>query len=119
MTPGILESIMHNFLATRAANELKALHHIVGLAILNTRVEVFLVLTNDDYIHLRVLGLHKGIIGHAGTDVGVQAKGGADHNIKALVASTLGCGDGSFEKDFGTTNRFPGPAFDTSSSGFE
>src|SRR5690348_6118017 len=79
----------------------------MGLTILDTSVEVLLILTNDHHIHRRVLGFNEWIVGDAGTDIRVQAKSCACRNVSTLVTPALGCSDRRLQKNPRAAERFP------------
>ena len=74
---------------------------------LNPRVGVFLVLPDDDHIHLRVLGSDIGIVAETRPDVGVETERLAGRHIERFKTSTLRGGNRSFEKHLGTPEGFP------------
>src|SRR6266568_1723989 len=113
MAPGILKGIADDLLAAGAADQLEALHHVVGLAILDAGIEVFFVLTDDDHVHVRMFRIDKRVIGYARTHIGIETKHGARCDVEALIAATLGCSDGCFEKYPGAAQRFPCARLDT------
>src|SRR5260370_25139021 len=113
MAPGILKGIADDVVAAGAADELEALHHVVGLAILDAGIEIFFVLTDDDHVHVRMFRIDKRVIGYAGTHVGIEAQHGARCDVEALIAAPLGCSDGCFEKYPGAAQRFPCARLDT------
>ena len=47
---GILKRVADNLFAARAANELEALNYVVGLSVLDSCVEIFLILTDDHQV---------------------------------------------------------------------
>src|SRR5262245_17470143 len=98
MAPGILKGIADDLLAAGAADQLEALHHVMSLAILDAGIKILLVLADDDYIHVRMFRIDKRVIGNTGTHVGIETKHGPGCDVEALVATPLGCSDGSFEK---------------------
>src|SRR6266699_2839011 len=77
------------------------------LAILDAGIKVFLVLTNDDDIHVRMLGIDKRIVGNTGSYIGIESQHDAGGDVEALVPATLWSGDGSFQKYPGAPQRFP------------
>ena len=103
----VLEGVAHDFFAAGAGDELEALEHLVGLAVLDARVEVFLVLPHDHQVHLGVQRLHVGRVAHAGAHVGVEAQRLSDGDVQALEAATLGRGDGGLEEHLGAAQAFP------------
>ncbi len=105
---GVVEGVADDALAAGAADQLEALEHLVGLAVLDTGVEVLLILAHDHQVHGRVFGLHEGRVGHAGADVGVEAERLAGGHVEALVAATLRGGDRRLEEDLGPPQGFPG-----------
>src|SRR5260370_10492520 len=113
MAPGILKGIADDLLAAGAADQLEALHHVVGLAILDAGIEILFVLTDDDHVHVRMFRIDKRVIGYTGTHVGIEAKHGARCDVEAFIAAPLGCSDGCFEKYPGAAQRFPCARLDT------
>ncbi len=98
---GILEGIMDNLFATGTTDQLEALHHVMGLAILDASIEILFVLADDDHIHLGMLGVDKRVIGNGWAYVGIETKHGARRDVETFVASALWRGDGSLKKHFG------------------
>src|SRR5438270_6872888 len=56
----------------------------------------------------------KGIVGNARAYIGIEVKGCASSNVQTLIASTLGCRNGSFKKDLCAVQRLPGTGLNTS-----
>jgi hypothetical protein len=69
---GVLEGVAHDLFGAGARDELKALVDLIGLAVLDTGVEVLFVFADDHHVHHGVLGRDKGAIRAAGADVGVE-----------------------------------------------
>ena len=55
----VLEGVADDPLAARAGDQLEALEDLVGLAVLDAGVQVFLVLAHDHHVHPRVLRRHE------------------------------------------------------------
>jgi len=90
MGAGVFERVARDLLAPRAADDLQALDHLVGLAVLDAGVEVFLVLADDDDVHHRMLGGDERGIGRARPDIGIQPERLADGDVEALESAPLG-----------------------------
>ena len=65
----IFEGIADDALTTGARDQLQTLIDIIGLAVLDPGIEVFLVLPDDHHIHIRMAGGDKRMIGNARPDV--------------------------------------------------
>jgi len=85
---GVLESITDDLVASWASDELQALNHIVGLSVLDSGVEIFLVFSDDHDVHVGVLGGDERSVAVAWSDVGVETQGLTDGHVQALVASS-------------------------------
>ena len=95
----VFEGIADDLLGAGQAQDLEALVHIGGLAMLDTGIEVLLVLAHHHHIHVRMHRSHEGVITAAGSHVGEEAEGLSDRNVQALVPAALRRGDGTFEED--------------------
>src|SRR5579863_3208372 len=103
----VFKGVAHDLFAAGAADKFETFHHVVGLAVLDARVEVLFIFTHDDHIHRRMFGLDKWIIGDARTHVGVQSEHNARCDVQALVPAALGRGNGSLEKYLGAAQGLP------------
>src|ERR1019366_1304762 len=109
----VFEGETHNFLATRARNELEALHHVARELVLDARVKVFLVFTHDQHVHAGMFRVDIRSVSNAGPDVRVEAEPLARGDVEALVAAPLRRGDGSFIEHLGTAQGLPRTGIDT------
>ncbi len=75
-------------------------------------IGIFLIFPHDDHVHAGMAGEHEGVIGDAGANIREQAQGLAHRDIQALEPTTLGRGDGGFQKHPGAAQRLPGPRVD-------
>src|SRR5215469_2598028 len=103
MTPGILKSITNDPLGTWTANQLQRFHHIVRLAIFNTRVSILFILTNNNHIHQRMFGINERKIRDTRAHIGIEAKGCTCYDIQALVTTTLWSSHRCLEENLCTT----------------
>ena len=90
ISPRILKCITHNLLAAWTANQLEALHDIVRLPMLNSRIGVLLILPHDHHIHPRMFRPNIRGVRNAGTDVRIQPKSFASGHIQTLIPPALG-----------------------------
>ena len=81
---GVLEGEADDLLAARARDQLEALDHLVGLAVLDSCVEVLLVLADHHHVHARVLGRNKRRVGRARPDVGEEPERLAHGHVETL-----------------------------------
>ena len=108
VSAGVFKGVAHDLFRTRTRNQLEALHHLLGLAVLDAGIKIFFVLSNNHHIHYRVLRFHEGVIGHAGPNVGIKAERLAHGDVQALVAATLRRGNRRFKENFCAAQRVPG-----------
>ena len=94
---GVFEGVANDLFGAGVGNDLERRGSLLGLAVLDAAVGVFLVLADNDDVHDRVLGLDERGVGDAGADVGEQPERFAGGDIEALVAAALGRGDGGFQ----------------------
>src|SRR5262249_24927583 len=99
----ILKGIVDDLFAPRTTDEFETLHHVIGLAVLNARVQVLFVFANDNHIHCWTFRINKWKIGNTGPDVGIESKGGAYCDVETFVSTALRCSNGGLEKDFGAS----------------
>ena len=104
----VLKGVAHNFLATGTRNEFEALHHLIGLLVLDAGIEVLFVFADDHHVHGGVLGGHKRVVAAAWTYVGKQTEGLAHGHVQALVPAPLRSGDGRLEQHFIAADGVPG-----------
>ena len=109
----IFKGMSHNLFRSRTRNQLQTLKHLFSLPVLDTGIEILFIFTNDHDVHNRMFGIDEGMIGNAGANVGVKAQRLANGHVQALVAATLGRGNGRFKKDFCAAQRFPGAGLNT------
>src|SRR5258708_17387315 len=101
MAPGVFKGVAHNLFTTRSTYEFQALHHIVRFPVLDTSVEILLVLTNDDHGHRTMLVFDKWIIRDAGTHVCIQSKTHARRDVQAFIAAAFLTSNGCLNKYLG------------------
>ena len=97
----VLEGVAHDLFAAGARDQLDALDFIVGETILDSGVEILLVLAYDDHVHFFVPGLDERVIRNTGTDIGVETQCFARSDVQALESPALRRGDGGLQKNFG------------------
>ena len=100
---GVFECVTHDAFTAWPGDQLEALEHFVGLTVLNTGVEILLILTNDHHVHIWMLCSNKRGVGRAGPYVRIQSEGLPHCHIQALESATLRCGDRCLEKHLGST----------------
>ena len=112
----VLERVANDALAAGARDQFEALRDLIGLPVLDAAVDVFLVLANDDDVHVRMLGRDVRVQRRAGAHVGVHAQRLAHRDVEALEAAALRRRDRRLEKDLRPAQRFPGRWLDAVAS---
>ena len=103
----VLERIADDFFRAWPRDELEALVHVLGLAVLNTGVKILFILADDHDIHLWMLGGHEWRVRNAWPHVRVHPQGLSDGDVQALETAALGSRDRCLKEDFGSPKRFP------------
>ncbi len=98
---GVFEGIARDALTPRSRDELETLVDLIGLSMLDARVQILFVLADDDDIHTRVFGCNEWRVGGTRSDVGVEAQGFSYRHVETLETSTLRCGDRRLEEHTG------------------
>src|SRR5205823_14937500 len=101
MPASILKCVANDFFRSWSRNDLKTLHDLIGLAVLNARVQVLFILADDHDVHARMLCLDERMIRNAWPHVRVKSERLAHGHVQALVASTLRRRNRSFQENFG------------------
>ena len=96
----IFKCVAHNLFRSWARNNLQTLHDLIGLAVLNARVQILFILADDHDVHARMLRLDERMIRNAGPHVRVKSERFAHGHVQALVASTLRRRNRSFQENF-------------------
>ena len=95
----IFKGVADDFFRSWLRNHFQTLVHLLSLAVLNSRIQILLILPNDHQIRFWKMRFDKRRIGFARAYVGIQPKGLSCGDIEGLEASTLGGGDGRFQKN--------------------
>lgn len=102
---GKLERIADDALGAGARDQLEGLIDLARLAVLDTGVQVFLVLADDDDIYIRILGRYERVIADDRAHVGEQAERLAQGDVDALEATALRRGQRRFVHHAGAKDR--------------
>ena len=113
VSPCILKGITNDLFGARARDQLQALHHIDGLAVFDTCVQIFFIFANDNHIHFGMLGANVGIVTQARTNVGIQPKCLSRGYVQRLKATPLRSRDRCLKKDFRLAQTLKGARFDS------
>ena len=71
---GVFKGIANDLFRSRLRNHFQALVHLLGLAVLDSCIQIFFILPNDDQIRFWKMRFDKRGISLAGAYVGIQAK---------------------------------------------
>ena len=108
----VLKRVADDASGSWLADELETLIDVLGLSVLDARVEIFLVLADDDHIHTLRADGDRRVIGDAGSHVGEETERLAHGDVETLETSALGSGDGGLQEDLGASEGFPRGIFD-------
>lgn len=100
--------ITHQPFGAGAADQLQALHDLIGLPMLNPGVEVFLILPNDQQVKIGMLGGNNRVQRPAGADIGEETQAFPQGNIHAFIPAALGGGDRPFQHQPRAGKALPG-----------
>src|SRR6185369_15321315 len=92
----ILKRVTNDLFGPRPRNQFQTLNDLIRLAMLDTRIKIFLVLAYHDYVHHRMFRLDERVIRNARPYIGVQTKHLSNSYVETLVAAALRRGDGCF-----------------------
>src|SRR5690606_22475397 len=88
--PGVLKGVADDLLRARPADKLERRGHVGRLLVLDAGVGVFLVLPDDDHVHVGVLGRDERVVRHAWAHIGVKPQHLTGRHVEALVPAALG-----------------------------
>ena len=107
VTAGVFESVANDLFRAGPRNQFQALHDLIRLTMLDARVKIFFVFTNDHDVHARMLCFDERMIRNARANVRVETERLAHGHVKTLEAATLRRRDRRFQKHFGAAQRIP------------
>ncbi len=104
----VLERVSDDTFASRNGDELQALKHLGSVSMLNSSIQVLLVLANDDQVHLGMQRLDVRVVAEHWTHVGKEAQRLSQRHVQRLVALAEWRGDGALEQQLGLVDGGPG-----------
>ena len=116
---GVLKGIANDLFRSWLRNHLQTLVHLLGLAMLNSRIKILFIFADNHQIRFWKMRFDKRRIGLARTNIGIQSKGLTRSHIQRLEASTLRCSDGRFQKNLVGPKRINRIGFHTGTNPFE